>query len=71
MRRTIGTVTKSGQIAHAEIQLGDFKSWSSFRVLEWDAYDITLSYDTGKRFGTGKAQNFPFPMGQISDSPSK
>jgi Retroviral aspartyl protease len=45
VRLTIGTVTKSGQIAHAEIQLGDFKSWSSFRVLEWDAYDIILGMD--------------------------
>lgn len=45
VRRTIGTVTKSGQIAHAEIQLGDFKSWSSFRVLGWDVYDIILGVD--------------------------
>jgi hypothetical protein len=42
-----------------------FGSWNgvpTISSLEW------IGYDTGKRFGTGKAQNFPFPMGQISDS---
>ena len=42
VRLTNGVVTQSSQILRTGIVLGDFKTFSEFRVLEWDAYDVIL-----------------------------
>jgi len=39
---TNGAVTQSSHTIRAGLVLGDFKTFSEFRMLEWDAYDVIL-----------------------------
>jgi hypothetical protein len=45
VRLTNGASTVSSRIAHVGITIDDYRSWSSLRILDWDAYDVILGID--------------------------
>ena len=42
IRLTNGIVTRSNRVLRVGLQMGEFRTFSQLRVLEWDAYDVIL-----------------------------